>query len=168
LDKHDQVIYLGLHALKHNVERLLWLADIRNLVIHWKAPDWEVLMERAKKWGQERSILHIYFLLHHLLGFAPPEESRRLLERKRLHALEERVLRQRIDKEALPVWAHLLLFSPGKGIHKTIPYVLETLFPRPHILRQIFQDSPGSKVWELYFMRLLQILGKLKMCMKGP
>lgn len=167
LGKYDQVLYLGLHALKHNVERLMWLADIENLVVHWKGSHWKALIGRAKELGQERSVLYVRFLLVHLLGFHPPEEVHQVLEKKKLHALEKWVLRQRMTKGALPLWGHLLLFSPGSGLHRTIPYILETLFPRPEIMRQIFEHSPGLDVWQLYCMRLIQLLSKIGTSVRG-
>jgi hypothetical protein len=167
LDRYDQVIYLSLHALKHNVERLLWLADIRNLVMGWGDYDWRSLIGRAKAWGQERSISHISFFLNDLLGFPFPEKSLGFLEERRPSRLQERILRQRTEKGALPSWAHLFLFCPTKGVHRTILYLLETLFPKPAILRQVFDDSPDAKVWELYTMRVLQLLGKINIGMKN-
>jgi len=167
LGKYDQVLYLCLHALKHNVERLLWLADIENLVFHWKGSHWKALMDRAKELGQERSIVHVGFLLVHLLGFSPPEKVHGVLEKKKLHAVEKWVLRQRITKDALPAWSHLLLFSPENGLHRRIPYILETLFPRPEIMRQVFEHSPGPNVWQLYCMRIVQLLGKIRTSVRG-
>ena len=41
LGRHDQVIYLTVHAIKHNWERLIWLADIQRLVARWQTADWE-------------------------------------------------------------------------------------------------------------------------------
>ncbi|MEE9501152.1 MAG: nucleotidyltransferase family protein, partial [Candidatus Aminicenantaceae bacterium] len=36
LSKYDQVLYLSLHALKHYVEKLIWLVDIKKLITGWK------------------------------------------------------------------------------------------------------------------------------------
>jgi len=167
LSQYDQVLYLSLHALKHNVNRLIWLVDIKGLLANWKMSDWEALMNRARELGQEKTISYIFFLLLHLFDFRPPREVRQFLERKRPHFLEERVLRERIRGDSLPVWAPLLLFSSGKGLQKRLSIILETLFPRPEILRQIFVDSLDLKVWQLYWMRVLQLFGMFKMSLKG-
>ena len=167
LTRYDQVLYLSLHALKHNVNRLIWLVDIKGLLANWKMSDWEALMNRARELGQEKTISYIFFLLLHLFDFRPPREVRQFLERKRPHFLEERVLRERIRGDSLPVWAPLLLFSSGKGLQKRLSIILETLFPRPEILRQIFVDSLDLKVWQLYWMRVLQLFGMFKMSLKG-
>ena len=162
LSQYDQVIYLSLHVLKHDVNRLIWLVDIKGLLADWKRSDWEALLNRARELGQEKTISYIFFLLLHLFDFHLPLEARQLLERKRLHLLEKKVLRERIKKDSLPVWASLLLFSSEKGLHKRLSFILETLFPRPEILRQVFVDSPDLKVWQLYWKRVLQLFGMIK------
>ena len=167
LSQYDQVLYLSLHALKHDVNRLIWLVDIKGLLADWKGSDLEALLNRARELGQEKTISYIFFLLLHLFDFHLPLEARQLLERKRLHFMEKKVLRGRIKRDSLPVWASLLLFSPGKGLQKRLSFILETLFPRPEILRQVFVDSPDLKVWQLYYMRVLQLFGMIKMSLKG-
>ncbi len=167
LSRYDQVLYLSLHVLKHDVNRLIWLVDIKGLLADWKRSDWEALLNRARELGQEKTISYIFFLLLHLFDFHLPLEARHLVERKRLHLLEKKVLRGRIKKDSLPVWASLLLFSSGKGLQKRLSFILETLFPRPEILRQVFVDSPDLKVWQLYYMRVLQLFGMIKMSLKG-
>lgn len=163
LSRYDQVLYLSIHALKHNVNRLIWLVDIQNLLADWKNSDWEALIKRARNLGQEKSIFYIFTLLHQLLDFHLPREAWKLLESKKLHYLEKRALTQRTKKGSLPFWTPLVLFSPRKGLRKRFSFVFETLFPRPEILRQIFPDRPDLKVWKLYRMRALQLLRRIKM-----
>jgi hypothetical protein len=167
LSQYDQVLYLSLHALKHNVNRLIWLVDIKSLVSDWKRSDWEALIGRARELGQEKTIYYILFLLHHLFDFHSPLEDLQVLEGKRLYFLEKKVLRQRITKDSLPIWAPILLFSSGKkGLQKRFFFILETLFPRPDILRQVFTDPPGLKVWQLYWKRVVQLYGMFIMSFK--
>ena len=167
LSRYDEVLYLSLHALKHNVNRLIWLVDIKNLVSGWEKCDWEGLIVRVKELGQEKIISYIFFLLLHLFDFYPPKEVRQFLERKRRHFLEKKVLTERIKGDSLPIWAPLLLFSSGKGVQRRFSLIFETLFPRPEILRQVFADSPELKVWQLYWMRVLQLFAMVKMSLKG-
>ncbi len=76
--------------------------------------------------------------------------------------MEKKVLRGRIKKDSLPVQASLPLFSSEKGLHKRLSFILETLFPRPEILRQVFVDSPDLNVWQLYYTLMLhKIAGNL-------
>jgi hypothetical protein len=166
LSQYDQVLHLSLHALKHDVNRLIWLVDIKRLLADCKSSDWEALLNRARELGQEKTISYILFLLLHLFDFQPPREARQPLERKRLNLLEKKVLRQRIKRDALPIWASLLLFSSEKGLQKRLFFILETLFPRPDILRQVFEHSSGRKAWQLYCLRVLQLLRMAKMSFK--
>ena len=163
LNRYDQVLYLSLHALKHNVDRLIWLVDIKNLLADWKRSDWGGLMNRARELGQEKIIQYVLFLLLNLFDFRLPMEARQLLDRKRLHFLEKKVLRERAKRDSLPVWAPLLLFSTGRGLQRRFSFILETLFPRPEILRQVFPVCSHRRVWVLYLKRTLQLIGMIKM-----
>jgi hypothetical protein len=116
LNSYDQVLYLSLHALKHHMSRLIWLVDIKGLLENWKRSDWEALMNRAKELGQEKTLSYLFFILLHLFDFQLPPQAQQLMERKRLHLLEKRVLRERIKGNSLPFWAPVFLFSSEKGL----------------------------------------------------
>ncbi len=165
LSQYDQVLFLGLHALKHNVSRLVWIADIKSLLANWKSSDWEALINRAGELGQEKTLVYIIFLLR-LFDFRRPREARQLLERKRLGFLEKKALEERIKGDSLPLWSPLLLISSGKGLKARFSFILETLFPRPAILRQVFPDSADRKVWALYLKRIVQLFGFIKVSLK--
>jgi len=163
LSRYDQVLYLGLHALKHSASRLIWLVDINSWIADWRGSDWEALISRAQELGQEKTIAYICFLLQRLFDFHILPEARRLLEKERLSLLEKAVLRQRVKGDSLPVWAPLILFSSAKGSRKRFSYILENLFPRPEILRQVFPGSSNIRAWQLYLKRVLQLIGMIKM-----
>ncbi|MCJ7596537.1 MAG: nucleotidyltransferase family protein, partial [Desulfobacterales bacterium] len=157
LNPYDQILYLGLHALKHRMNRLLWLADIRVLLSGWNGADWKGLLGRAKDLGQEKTLCYLLFLLRHLFAFPLPEAARELTERKGLNILERKALRGRVKSGSLPPWAPLLLFPSGKGLRTQLLFISETLFPRPEIMRQIFPSFSGGKVWKLYLQRVAQL-----------
>jgi hypothetical protein len=165
LSQYDQVLLLGLHTLKHNVSRLVWIADIKSLLADWKSLDWEALINRAGELGQEKTLAYIIFLLR-LFDFRLPREARQLLERKRLGFLEKKTLEERIKRDSLPLWSPLLLISSRKGLKARFSFILETLFPRPEILRQVFPDSADRKVWVLYLKRIMQLFGFIKISLK--
>jgi hypothetical protein len=162
LDRYDQVVYLSLHALKHYASRLLWLTDIKHIIHYWDEHDWNALKGRATELGQDKVISYILFLLRLLCDYQLPLEARRILKMKRLNAWEKRVLKQRIRKDSLPVWAPFILLSSGKGVGKRVFFFLENLFPKPETLRQVFPEMPHCAVWQLYWKRLLQIFTALK------
>ena len=162
LDPYDQVLYLGLHVLKHYVNRLIWLADIKGLVENWNRSDWEAFMNRAKELGQEKTLSYIFFLLVRCLDFQLPTAAKKLMERKRLHVLEKRILRERVTGNSLPFWAPVFLVSSEKGMRKRLTFLFESLFPRREIMRQIFPDSTDRKLWKQYILRVFQVIKRIK------
>lgn len=158
LGRYDQVLYLSLHLLKHNASRLIWLVDIKNLVADWNLLDWQTLLKRARELGQEICVAQTFFLIRSLLEFQMPEEIR--AELVVLNPIEKKLLSLRQKKESLPEWSTLILFTSGKGLFKGTMFILETLFPRPDILRQVFAETPGLSVPRLYTRRIFQLAGR--------
>ena len=156
LSPYDQVLYLSLHVLKHYVERLIWLVDIRNLLVRWNRSDWTSFATRVRELGQERTVSYLFFLLSHLFGYHHPSNVGWIEEDHRLHIHEKKILKTRIDGDSLPLWAPVFLFSSGLGFKYRLFFILESLFPRPEILRQVFAASPELHVWQLYLKRALQ------------
>jgi hypothetical protein len=159
LDPYDQVLYLGLHTIKHFAERLIWLVDIKGLIRDWRRADWEALKHRAHELGLAKVIPYILFLMKDLLDDRLPSDGRAMLKETNLNILEKAILRNRKHRDSLPGWSQLLLLPAGKGILKKLAFFFETLFPRPEILRQVFAGSPDLKTWQLYWRRSLQLLG---------
>jgi len=160
LDPYDQVLYLGLHAFKHNVDQLICLVDIRGLTMDWTPSDWLALHARAKEMGLEKTLFFILFLLQQLLDYQQPMATIGKGTGRSISLLEKKILNLRIKKGALPEWAPLIFFSGEKNLKKQTMYIFETLFPRPAILRQGFKDYPNLKVWQLYVMRVFQLAGR--------
>lgn len=159
LDPFDQVLYLSLHALKHNVRQLIGLADIKLIVEKWSAAEWDRLLARSKAMGQIRSVGGICFLLRKLMAMEPHPEIRRLMREIGPGVLERRVLKKRIEMGELPAWANLVLLRPRNNPAHQFLYILETLIPGRNILRQVFGDTGNRKGWILYMMRIRQLWG---------
>jgi hypothetical protein len=167
LSRHDQVLYLSLHAFKHRVERLIWLVDIKRILERWNASDWERLGRRAEDLGQRKTLTYILFLLKQVFHFRIPQDALKLLEKKKLGPLEKKILQERAKKGSLPLWGPVLLFSSQLEPGKRLPFFFENLFPRTEVLRQVFPSPPDLKPWQLYGKRALQLLGLLKRAMRN-
>jgi hypothetical protein len=159
LHPYDQVLYLSLHAIKHHAERLIWLLDIKGLIDHWTNADWRALIARARELGLQKTVAQIIYLLDLLLKFQPPAEIKPALQTIALSRAEKAMLGLRRTRDALPEWGQLILLPAGKGLPRRAAFILETLFPRPEILRQVFANSPNLKTWQLYWKRSLQLMG---------
>jgi hypothetical protein len=163
LNPYDQFLLLGLHLLKHSASRLIWLVDIKCLVCGWGNSDWDALIGRAQELGLTRTVSYICFLMACVLNYELPSRARQLLEAERLSLVEKRVLGRRVRGDSLPVWAPLVLSSSVKGFWKRLHFAVETLFPRPQILRQVFPNSPDCSVPRLYVKRIIQLSGMVKL-----
>ncbi len=157
LNPQDQAIYLTIHTVKHNLERLVWLADLRRLVADWKLPDWDAFRARAVELGQPRIPAVTGYLLAMLSGGGIPEPLRAPIE---LSSLEKHLLRMR-RRGPLPQWSSLILLRAGSGLHQ-LEFALQSIFPRPAVLRQVFAGREELKEWQLYALRVRQLLGMLR------
>ncbi len=162
LNPSDQFLYLSLHALKHNLERLIWLVDIKSLVAEWELSDWQALMIRAEQLGQQATLFYILFLITKIFKLNLPPEISSSLKGWNPNLFERRILGRRISGRSIPTWSQLVLISAGKGIRERISFVKESLLPRPKILKQVFPNSYNLSDRQLYWKRVLQILGSFK------
>lgn len=162
LNPADQFLYLSLHALKHNMERLIWLVDLRNLVDKWKPADWKVLIARAEALGQKMQLFYMLFVLAKIFNFELPSEFSPYLSDWKPNFFERRALGRRIQGGSLSTTTQLYLISAGRNLRERVSFVKETLFPRPKILRQVFSDAPNLCDSRLYWKRFLQILASFK------
>ncbi|MGD8493921.1 MAG: nucleotidyltransferase family protein [Desulfobacterales bacterium] len=163
LNAADQVLYLSLHAFKHNASRLVWLVDIKHLITRWKTADWKALFERAAEMGQVNIVYDMLYLIAHLFDLKPPPEIETMAAEHGLTWLERVILDKRADGRPLPNWAPLLLFTAGKNLKTRAHFVFETLFPRPEILRQVFANSANLNVWHLYLKRVRQLVSQVRL-----
>jgi hypothetical protein len=159
LNPYDQVLYLGLHTIKHFAERLIWLVDIEGLIKDWKRDKWQALKLRAYELGLAKVMTCILFLLKDLLDYRVPTDGCARFKETNLSTLEKAILKKRKKTDSLPGWSQLLLLPAGQGSLKKLAFIFETLFPRPQVLRQVFAGSPSLKTWQLYWKRGLQLLG---------
>jgi hypothetical protein len=158
LSRTDQVIYLSLHAFKHNLDRLIWLVDIKNLLKGWEASDWAALAERSEELGIKHVVSYILFYLDHLFELQVPPEARAIYEYTEMSYLERYILQKRLLGKPLPAWGPLILLPLGKSMYRRVSFILENLFPRPRVLRQIFTKAPDFSSWQLYLKRARQLL----------
>jgi hypothetical protein len=157
LGGYDQVIYLAVHAVKHNLERLVWLADIQRLTAAWQAADWDGLRQRAGQLGQERVPDLLAYLRQALFGMPTPAAAS---AGRTLSAAQRYLLRMR-RSGPLPKWSSLVLLAAGNPVRQ-IEFALESMFPRPEVLRQVFADRLDLSGLQLYGLRVRQLLGMFR------
>lgn len=154
LSAADQVIYLSMHAVKHNYQRLIWLADVLQCLSSWSPDPWRVLLNRAEELGQSHTLSGTLYLLVLLFDIEIPQTFQLLQP----HALEKAILRKRLTGGKITNWGRMLLLCRGKPLGTRAALVFESLFPRPEVLRQVFADTPDVKPWQMYVKRMGQIV----------
>ncbi len=123
----DEMLYLAFHAAKHNLERLVWLADLARLAARWEPENWRRLEERAAEIGAGGLAALAAVLAD------SPAGRRGAVEKKGLSAAARFLIRRRLKGGRLPAWAFLVLLRPGRVAWRAA-FVLESLFPRPAVL----------------------------------
>jgi hypothetical protein len=156
LEPLDQAVYLAVHAIKHNLERLIWLADVNRLAAGWGAADWAAFRERARELGQPRLGAILACLRRDLFGLATPDAP----ADGAMDPLSAYLLRLR-RRGPLPKWSSLALLSAGSPARQ-LRFAFESTFPRPEVLRQVFRNSTGYPPARLYGLRAAQMLGMLR------
>lgn len=162
LNPSDHFLYMSQHALKHNLERLIWLVDIKSLVAEWEPKDWRALMIRTEELGQQATLFYMLFVLTNIFKPKLPSEILSYLGGWKPNFFERKALSRRISGSPMPIWSHLVLFSAGNGLHERISVVKETLFTRKKVLRQVFPAAANLSDRQLNWKRVLQILGSFK------
>ena len=159
LGPQDHFLYLGLHTLKHNCERLVWLVDLKSLVRRWGHSEWDDLVQRARELGHKKTLHYILYLLVHLFDIRLPATVDAFQANWKPGYLEKRILHRRIEGRSISTAAQVMMISNGRRLHERLGFVIETLFPRPEVLRQVFANKPHLSVPQLYWQRVLQVIG---------
>jgi hypothetical protein len=173
LDPQDAVLFACLHLLKHNACRLLWLLEIDAMLAGWSSEEVAILSRRAHSAGQWHAVGLVSYLANDLLVRAPSVTQARaashdddrggdaglaeLMVAPAPPPLARRALERRRARGKLPVWGPLVFFNAGGKPRERLMSVLETLFPRPSTLRQIFRDQ-DAWLATLYVRRFFQLV----------
>lgn len=127
LSPPDEMLYLAFHAAKHNLARLMWLADLARLSAAWEAAHWQQLKERAVALGASRLAPLAAALAGH------PAAAAIAGERGGLSVAARFLIRRRLAGRRLPAWAFLILLRPA-GVAGRASFVAESLFPKTAVL----------------------------------
>ncbi|MGH7569372.1 MAG: nucleotidyltransferase domain-containing protein [Gemmatimonadales bacterium] len=83
LAPEDLLLVLAAHGTRHHWTRLLWIADVAELVRSVEAIDWDTLYRRAAALGTARMLTLALRLAQDLLDASPPTRMREHLRRDR-------------------------------------------------------------------------------------
>jgi hypothetical protein len=84
LSCEDLLLLLCVHGGKHGWGKLIWLADVAELLASKPHMDWEYILDHARRAGGLRMLLLGVVLAHRLLGTAIPNHLEQPLARDRM------------------------------------------------------------------------------------
>jgi hypothetical protein len=88
----DEILYLAIHAAGHSFIRLLWLYDLKLLVLRYPGLDWERVAERAESIGVATAVAYTIRLLAGWLNVSTDGLPLRLTRRRARMRLADRLL----------------------------------------------------------------------------
>ncbi|MGD8367156.1 MAG: nucleotidyltransferase family protein [Desulfobacterales bacterium] len=154
----DHAIILSIHALKHGLQRLIWVADILNLTDRWGKKDWIDFRRWCEKTGGEKLVGRTFAAMDVFFS----DQGKRLLlpsmGKWMPSRLDRKLLALCIDRAMPPFWVPAWLMRPQRNLFIGGLYFAETLFPNPSVLRQIFPRWSRLPAPVLYVLRFFQVL----------
>lgn len=159
LSIEDMLLALCAHLQKHSYNRLIWFVDISEVLRIYKADiDWEKLIQRARRFNlikplyfSLRFIAH-YWNLPHILSLISH------MHQISLNFIEQIALKKILKLEKIDRWGDILYLFNIKRKRDKLLFMLETLFPRPKIMAQIFNISSPFYLLLAYPLRLWQLI----------
>jgi hypothetical protein len=152
LDGPDQLVYLALHALKHGVDRLLWLFDIRQAMTADDTARLPAVLDRAVRWGMQRPVAWVLGAMQQsgfsLDGPGPPVTG----------PFEVHLLRRWEKTGRLPPGAPEWILCAGKPLPLRLIHMLEVLFPAKTVIRQVYGAGGGVPAGPLYLRRAAEVV----------
>jgi hypothetical protein len=154
----DQLVLLSIHAFKHGLQRMSWMADVLHLTAGWHAQKWREFARRCENNGESRSFGGIVTIVEALQGrrWPFPEEAGRL--KNHLGRWDRKLILLRRDRPQLPFYIAVWSMRPESWPVKTVAFFLETLMPRPSVLRRSFPAFSKFPAPFLYALRIAQLL----------
>ena len=154
MSHRDMALYTSLHALRHGYSRLTWFVDLALLLRGEEEVEWEPLLERAREFRLERPLQYCLHSLSRLPEFAPAEPVREWIESFQLTRLEELVLSRALRDRGAGEWGDLLWSFNVSGIWRRSLFLLQTAFPGPEVLLQVFPFLPRPLAVLAYALRV--------------
>ena len=156
LGLHDMVLYTCLHALRHGYSRLTWFIDLRYLLR--EVNEWDILFDRGRRFRLSRPLFYCLEYLRTRTGYRLPAPAQRWMVGFRFATGEGFVLTRALRDRDKGEWGDLLWSDNVSGIWRRSLFLLQTAFPGPEVLLQVFPHVPRSLFPLAYPLRIIQLL----------
>ncbi len=157
----DLLLLLCFHGGKHGWEKLIWLADVAELVVSHPHLDWEYVLDQSRRAGGLRMLLLGVVLANRLLGTTiPPDLEQPLARDRTVERIADGIGRDLVRGE-LPTYvkSQIYLLRVRERWRDRLQYVAQFAFTATPEEWKIVDLPPSLSV--LYrFLRVLRGLGK--------
>ncbi len=154
----DMILALCAHLQKHSYSRLIWFVDIHEMMKKYKGDiDWEKLAERAIKFNLIKPLYFSFEFIgcHWSNSYTPLIDPH--LQNIKLNNIQNKALKKILHLEKIDKWGDMLFLFEIQNWRQKFYFIMETLFPRPRVMAQIFNISCPLLFFVVYPMRLCQI-----------
>ncbi len=161
LSCEDLLLLLCFHGGKHGWEKLIWLADVAELVVSHPHLDWEYVLDQARRAGGLRMLLLGVVLANRLLGTTIPQDLEQPLARDPTVARIADGMGRDLVRGELPTYlkSQLYLLRVRERWQDRLRYVFRfTCTATPMEWEMV--DLPPSLSVLYRFLRVLRGLGK--------
>lgn len=171
LSPEDLFLHLCIHACSHlqTGVGLLPLCDLAGLMrTSANRIDWQIVIERAARWGGHKCVYLMLLLVRELLGAAAPDSIMSAIEPDDYQSVFfDEALKQIFDVDGSPSGqliavriGQLSRITKVKGIKGKALALLEGVFPSREHLARIYPVSVSSpKIYLCYLLRLGRLIG---------
>lgn len=155
LSLEDEVLVSAVHVLKHSFGCLKWFMDLRVLLA--EPLDWGVLRSGAERANLVSVLGYSLRFLEQELGVALPAGVADWGVAPRRGRVEEALVRRLTRDRSRVEWGEVLWGLTCQRRRDRARFLGEFLFPRPHVLHQVFPRIPRHALPVAYAMRLAQL-----------
>jgi hypothetical protein len=169
--QEDLFLHLCIHACVQLQPDLIPLCDIAGLIkISADKIDWQIVMERATRWGGQKCVYLMLLLVQELLGAAPPDKIMSEMKPDDYQSVFfDEALEQILNVDvSLSGHSGQLIFvrigelskiTKVKGIKGKVLALLERAFPSRENMARIYPVSVSSpKIYLCYLFRLGRLI----------
>ena len=161
LSREDLLLLLCFHGGKHGWEKLIWLADVAELVVSHPHLDWEYVLDQSRRAGGLRMLLLGVVLANRLLGTSiPPDLEQSLARDRTVERIADGIGRDLV-RGGLPTYvkSQLYLLRVRERWQDRLRYVFRFTCTATPVEWAMVNLPPSLSV--LYrFLRVLRGLGK--------
>ena len=154
--REDMALYTTVHALRHGYSRFTWFLDLHFLLREDIC--WDSLLAKAKRYNLQRPMLYSMDFLSQWLHIDLPSATIAWRSSFKLSSAERYIMQKAFNGHCKGEWGDLLWRFNVAGLRRKFGFLVETLFPGPTVLLQVFPYLPKPLFPLAYGLRLGQLL----------